>query len=281
MAEKIYTPEVIQENPFPGDPLLPGIPQPKAPAGTYAPAVTKEKSFPRERVAHELIGSALNTKSKKILQEFQFTPSGAIQVGDYKKGISGDLRITPNGLTARDLAGLTTFAIDGTTGGATFKGQIQTGSVMVAGEIVDEFGETIIDSEGLISTKNFQFGQTGSYNQSITNITSETVGDVSDMVISDFTLSRPTMAFVYMTAKAHISAGGGSGIIYASLGTSGLVQVSIIVPNGISVLQTFATCNLVELSAGTHTIKAQAEITAAGTTMGIQDRQISYILFGR
>ena len=146
MTEKIYTPEVIQENPFPGDPLLPGIPQPKAPAGTYAPKADAEGRFPTRKIAVELLGQALNTKSKKILQEFQFTPSGAIQVGDYKKGDSGDLRISPNGITARDIAGVTTFAIDGTTGDAVFKGTIQTGA-LISGLVAVGDNNIVIDGE--------------------------------------------------------------------------------------------------------------------------------------
>ena len=140
--EKTFYPEVIQENPFPGDPLLPGIPQPKAPAGTYTPKADAEGRFPTRKIAVELLGQALNTKSKKILQEFQFTPSGAIQVGDYKKGDSGDLRISPNGITARDIAGLTTFAIDGTTGDAVFKGILQAGT-LIGGD-----GNVVIENPG-------------------------------------------------------------------------------------------------------------------------------------
>ena len=136
--EKTFYPEVIQENPFPGDPLLPRVPQPKSPAGTYAPKADAEGRFPTRKIAVELLGQALNTKSKKILQEFQFTPSGAIQVGDYKKGDSGDLRISPNGITARDIAGLTTFAIDGTTGDAVFKGTLQAGAIVVNSNIATE-----------------------------------------------------------------------------------------------------------------------------------------------
>jgi len=144
--EKTFYPEVIQENPFPGDPLLPGIPQPKAPAGTYAPKADAEGRFPTRKIAVELLGQALNTKTKKILQEFQFTPSGAIQVGDYKKGDSGDLRISPNGITARDIAGLTTFAIDGTTGDAVFKGEVQAGT-LISGLVVVGNNNVVLDGE--------------------------------------------------------------------------------------------------------------------------------------
>lgn len=146
MAEKVFTPEVIQETPFPGEPELPAILQPTPPAGTHTPTVAKEKNFPTRKIAVELIGSALNTKSKKILQEFEFTPSGAIQVGDYKKGVSGDLRLSPAGLVARNKAGLETIAIDGDTGDAVFKGTLQTGAV-ISGLVVVGDNSIVIDGE--------------------------------------------------------------------------------------------------------------------------------------
>lgn len=145
MEEKVYTPEVIEDAPFPGQDIPAAITQAQPPAGTFTPTTTKEKTFPKRLIATELIGQALNTRSKKILGEFTFTPSGAIQVGDYKNGVSGDLRITPNGLTARDLAGLTTFAIDGTTGDAVFKGTVQAGSV-ISGSVIT--GDITVGGEG-------------------------------------------------------------------------------------------------------------------------------------
>ncbi len=78
-------------------------------------------------MAVETIGSALNTKSKRILAEFQFADSGAIKVGKFAPGVSGDLRISPNGIVARNESGIITFSIDGTTGNAAD----------IAGDIVD------------------------------------------------------------------------------------------------------------------------------------------------
>jgi hypothetical protein len=146
MDDKVYTPEVVPENPFPGEPepaLLPGQPNP---TGTFSPTTDKEKTFPKKRTAVELLSTALNTRSKKILQEFTFAPSGSIQIGDFKEGIAGDLRLTPNGITARDIAGLTTFAIDGTTGDGIFKGEIRAGS-LVSGQVIIGDNAVIIDGE--------------------------------------------------------------------------------------------------------------------------------------
>jgi len=133
MEDKVYEPEVLEENPFPGGDTPTPISQRQV-AGIFNPTIDKAKAFPIKRTAVELLSTALNTKSRKILGQFEFASSGAIQIGQFEDGVSGDLRITPNGLTARDIAGLTTFTVDGTTGDAVFKGKIQSGS-LITGEV--------------------------------------------------------------------------------------------------------------------------------------------------
>ncbi len=146
MAEdKVYTPEIIEDTPFPGEVGV-SVPTPTPPVGTYIPSVVKEKGLPTRKIAAELMGSALNTKSRKILKEFDFAPSGAIRVGDYKSGVSGDVRISPDGIVARNSAGLETIAIDGDTGDAVFRGTLQTGAV-VSGLIDVGDNSIIIDGE--------------------------------------------------------------------------------------------------------------------------------------
>src|SRR3990167_5163470 len=113
MEEKGFYPEEIVENPFPGEDTLLAIVESQSP-GIFSPTTTKEKAFPKKRTAVELLSTVLNTRSRKVLGEFELTQTGGFKVGNFEEGISGDLRITPNGLTARDIAGLTTFAIDGT-----------------------------------------------------------------------------------------------------------------------------------------------------------------------
>ena len=135
---KIFHPTEIQEIPFPGEPELVALPGQPNPAGTFSPTTSKDKTFPKKRTAVELLSTALNTKSRKILEEFELQQSGGLKIGDFKSGISGDLRLTPNGITARDIAGLTTFAIDGTTGDAVFAGQVRAGSSIVADTILME-----------------------------------------------------------------------------------------------------------------------------------------------
>lgn len=145
MDEKVYEPEVITENPFPLQDIAPVVVATQSnQQGTYSPTVSKEKTFPKKRTAVELLSTALNTRSKKILQEFEFTPTGALQIGDFKDGEAGDLRISRVGLVARNTVGLETFAIDGETGSAVFAGELRTGSV-VTGQVIVGSNRVIID----------------------------------------------------------------------------------------------------------------------------------------
>jgi len=146
MAEdKVYSPETIEDIPLPNqyESANYGTSQ-NTSNGTFTTVKIPENRPPTKKIAYELIGSALNTKSKKILAEFQFTESGSIQIGKYVNGVSGDMRLTPNGITARDQAGITTFAIDATTGNAVFKGTIQAES-FVGGAVYVGDNSVILD----------------------------------------------------------------------------------------------------------------------------------------
>ena len=67
---------------------------------------------------------AINTALGTIIGEFNFTGSGALQIGEYVNGVSGDIRISPNGILGRDDTGATTFSINGTTGVAVLNGLV-------------------------------------------------------------------------------------------------------------------------------------------------------------
>lgn len=141
MAEdtvKVYTPQVIEENPFPQEESAMYDTTQSTSKGNYSPETTTDQPIPPKRIAIELLSTALNTKSKKITQEFQFTEMGAIQIGKYIEGVSGDTRISANGLVMRNKAGETTIAQDGDTGDALFAGQIRAGSTIVSDSIITQ-----------------------------------------------------------------------------------------------------------------------------------------------
>lgn len=116
--------------------------------GTNELETTKivDQSLPTKKIAVELISSALNTRSKKILGEFEFTESGALQIGKYDPGVSGDIKISPTGIVARNSSGVNTITIDGETGDAVFAGTIQSGT-LIAGDVVVGDNNIRLDGE--------------------------------------------------------------------------------------------------------------------------------------
>lgn len=153
MDDKTYTQEIVQELPFPQEVVVP-VTQSSQSGDSYTPTVSKDKNFPVKRTAIELLSTALNTRSKKILQEFELEQSGGIKVGNYQEGISGDIRITPNGIVGRNTAGITTFGIDGDDGSAVFSGELRAGTIIVANTIITEQassgnGRTVYYNDGI------------------------------------------------------------------------------------------------------------------------------------
>lgn len=145
---QVFYPETIADAPLPqqvqGDF---SAENPSSGGGTLLkPTVIKEQLLPTKKVAVELLSQALNSRSKKILQEFQFNQSGALQIGVFESGVSGDIRISPAGLVARDLAGNQTIAIDGDTGDAFFTGTLRSRS-SITGDVIVGDNNIIIDGQ--------------------------------------------------------------------------------------------------------------------------------------
>lgn len=167
---QIFTQEVIPDNPLPGQTGVVTIEATSSSpdkSGMATQSKIQEQWVPTKKIATELLSDNLNTRSKKILAEFQFTPSGAIQIGDYRQGDAGDIRISPDGIVARDKYGNTTFALDGVDGSAVFSGRIQTGT-LIAGIVA--VGDDAIQIDG--ETKRMLFYDAN-------NIPSIVIGTVS------------------------------------------------------------------------------------------------------
>lgn len=290
MNDKVYEQEVIVENPFPNEVVLPVSTQIKTSEGVYTQATEKEKVFPKKKFATELIGQALNTRSKKILQEFQLEQSGGMKIGDYQSGVSGDIRITPGGVTARDKAGLTTFALDGDTGDAIFKGQISSGSIMTEGAIIDELGNTIIDSEGLVSNNNFESNSTNSSGSQ--EITSASPVDLtgSSMTTSYFKRSKKVLILLSCTMRAlEVSPGAfdADGFAYINVDSSNYQNVrhkgwsASGEFEGATLPITGANFRLTTLGVGIHTIKSQALVSSvANGKIDISNWSLFYFVLG-
>jgi hypothetical protein len=109
-------------------------------------------------VAKDLISESLNTQSRRITGNYEFGPQGAIQVGKYENGVSGDVRITPDGVTARDINGNTTFSLDGSNGDATFKGQVKAGSFVTEGDVVIGANGAFVVNDGTYNVIRLGYG---------------------------------------------------------------------------------------------------------------------------
>lgn len=141
--DRVYEPIVISEAALPGDQTTIQNTATSADASTNAisqPSTTPDNNIPLKVVAQETIGETLNTKAKKILANYSFTEQGSLEIGTFQPGVSGDVRITPDGITARDISGNTTFNLDGDTGDAEFAGKIRGGAFIGgrAGSIIIE-----------------------------------------------------------------------------------------------------------------------------------------------
>ncbi len=266
---KVYTPTVIEESPFPFQEVSTVLGSEKTASGIYTPATIRETPLPKKKIATELLSRALNTRARKILGEFQFTPSGAIQIGEYQSGVNGDIRISPNGIVGRDLTGSQSFAIDGETGKAVFRGSLQTGAVVAGNVVVQEGGEiqvqdgdalVVIDSYGLVSSNNFHSLEQIN-GEPFQTFTTTSFVDVSGSSIT-FDIPR-AIRFLFLLTTV--------GWVIESVGNTGDGRFALNI-NGVEDFCTtrFDTGNInadtrtafyiVTLPAGSHTVKLQGKL---------------------
>jgi len=92
--------------------------------------------------------AAFSTATSTIITPFTFGASGALQIGTYANGVSGDLKISPAGILARNSAGETTFFLNGNTGvisgSALVVGtNVGIGTAQTAGNVTTIIGNTV------------------------------------------------------------------------------------------------------------------------------------------
>jgi hypothetical protein len=153
-GNEVYYPEQIddQELPIAGSIAIPALSQGANTYGqdTQKPQGEKELPLPERFIAHEVMSKTLDTQNKKIRGEYTFGKLGAIRIGEFKSGVSGELVITPDGITAKNVNGQTTVTIDGTTGNATFMGTIQAGTLIAGATQVGGASVTLDGANGRI-----------------------------------------------------------------------------------------------------------------------------------
>lgn len=264
--EKVFTPTVIPDAPLPGqDADTIASTSNSTGSGVYAPKTVPDRALPRKVIAHETIASSLNTKSRKILGEYGFNESGALQIGKYESGLSGDIRISPEGLVARDQAGNTTFAIDGESGDAVFKGIVQARDFIA------------IDENGIVSLANFDFNiATGTGTQALSDV----ITDISGLTLT-FDLVRPARVIFFFEGRVEVS-GAGSAYVLAKLDGSTVGQ-----PEGLRFIDqgdfySHMGFHIAEVDSGSHTYKLVGHC-GSSTTALVQraDSRLAYLVLGR
>ena len=150
MASNVHEPEVIQDQPFPGieddtNGSYSGGASDSQRVSEHSPREIPERNFPSQVIANQIISDSFDSQSRRILSEYQFGLSGALQIGKYEENVSGDVRISPTGIIGRNLLGETTFTLDAQTGDATFRGTIAAGSVIAGSTEVGNTGNILID----------------------------------------------------------------------------------------------------------------------------------------
>jgi hypothetical protein len=187
---KIYTPTVVKDALSSLNSML-GFDSPssaKSSTSTIYTSPVTVTNIPKKVVASELLNESLNTKDRKILGNFDFGRSGAIQIGDFDTGISGDVRISPAGVTARNKNGETTFNLDADTGDSTFKGTVMAADFVIA------------DENGLVSLNSFNNSVTT--NSSIAT-TSSSYQTLTGSAITK-TLTRDTLCVIFITCDTYL-----------------------------------------------------------------------------
>lgn len=142
----IYQPQTIPDQPFPVDNSSTVNPSTTTGQSTtqLSPQTVPERTFPQQVIAVQTIGDSIDTQSKRIKGSYQFDKMGAIQIGEYENGVSGQILISPSGIVATNKNNQNTFTLDGSTGNATFLGTVQAGSV-IAGAVNVGSPSVIID----------------------------------------------------------------------------------------------------------------------------------------
>lgn len=240
-------------------------------SGATLPTTHVDQAFPPVVVARETLSQSLNTETKTILATYTFEQLGAIAIGIFKQGVSGEIDISPNGILSKNINGDTTFAIDGATGNALFSGTVTAA------------GFNVIDSSGLISTLNFA-ASTTSHGVTQTFTTTSYV----DLINSSQTFTLPRSALMLITVTLHMfltESVGNKGDANVTIDIDGVVnnQGLAIIRSGNNFAHTYTLCYPVMLAAGNHTLKLKAKfdgISAGSPVLNVLEHYMTRIQFG-
>lgn len=291
--DKVYKPEEIQDQPFPLEDESAITPQANpTDSNVVKPQTIKDNNLPKRIISHETIAQSFNTKTQKILAEYQFTEMGAIQIGKYQNGVNGDIRISPGGIVARDSAGESTFALDSETGNVSIKGEIRSGSSVTGRVVIEEGGflqigndqgDTIIDEFGLVSSTNFP------NNNSVNVFLNQLFTADADVTGSSITFTLPRAAYMLFLPYASVRVENSTGNtmdfqIALYLDGSSKESIDFIsVDLGDNRLQGSTVPYIEYVSSGNHTVKLKGIVTnKLGSPQALLYRfRLTYLILGR
>jgi hypothetical protein len=204
--EKVYYPETIADTQLPDNQSVflstGSTPDSATRSGVLTPQTAGGTQPPKRVIAHETISQSLNTKSRRILKEFGLSESGGFKIGKFAIGENGDISITPAGIVARDSAGNTSFALDGETGDATFRGEIQGGSININNNFeVDSDGNAIARSIAFLDTGTASLSG-GSQQFTVLNQTDAVTGVSLSITVDRFTYVLILVQFAGFSYRA-------------------------------------------------------------------------------
>lgn len=138
------------------------------------PAEVSDRDQPSNIIAQDVQSQSFNSSTRKFKGMFTFEQVGGIIIGEFESGVSGQIEITKDGITATDLDGNTTFSIDGATGGATFAGTVIAATI-IAGTVITD----AVVQDGTININNhFEVDASG-------NVKLKTLSSIGDVIFYD------------------------------------------------------------------------------------------------
>lgn len=251
-------------------------------SGAEIPDKAPNPPIPQTVIATDTVATSINTETKKILGEYEFEQLGAIQIGEFKQAVSGDIKISPDGITATNKEGEKSFHLDGETGDATFKGTVQAKDFVIA------------DKDGLISLSNFK--SNGAFNGSAGVSTAVKI-DVPGSTLDSFTLKRNSNVLLILMGYGFNDAALTSHMVDdISLNIvdsfDGLVKANLLwfgypwsyTPDAITFYQgvqnqLISRVGLVYCEPGIHQLKLTVEPLGGGTA-NLNAWEIGYVILG-
>jgi len=300
MADDVLKPVVIEEIPFPELNLSTSGSNSSGNSTILTPLETIERKLPDTFVSRTVIADSLNTQSRKILSDYSFGEYGSISIGKYQAGVSGDIKISPNGIVTRNKNGETTIGLDGDTGDATFKGQLLAGNVITGGIDItgagainfnDGTNKAVLDASGLVSTNSF--AETNSANGSLNQgLTGSNETDITGASLSVANTRRRLILILYSLSYSLFQTTGNTGSLtirlqYRSSGGNWVElgrMINFNTPIADYSTRTYSNFYLFFMgSVVTYDFKLTAQIEGnTGTaTANIYNFNFSYIIFGR